>query len=812
MNTKFVKLSAISIAIMGSTLGAHAAELKAVATPANANETVVSAKDFSSWYAEQHREKYAAVTDQFIVRLNSDTALKQLQLMALGADSSSLASAKAGQSAKEIMRSLSDSAGLQLEFVKATKAGEALMKISSEKSLTEMNFIARALQGNQNVASAEADPRRYPMAQNSPWGLASVQANQLSDAGASNTTVCIIDSGYDGGHPDLPTATGTNDSGTGSWNVAGGSHGSHVAGTIAAMNNSYGVQGILPNSNVNLHIVKVFNESGWAYSSDLVNAVQKCQTAGADVVNMSLGGSGSSTSESNGLQAIYNANVLLIAAAGNDGDATHSYPASYDSVVSVAAVDETGLHAEFSQYTSQVELSGPGEAILSTVAGDGRQGFITYGATSLGDDRVLPQGRYTPSGTSYVSNNVNGTATGTLAVCSRSGSTYSCGDMTGKICIAERNANQAGSSYTEIDNGAEACANAGAEGVIIYSNSARPGLQNPFLVDANSVMTMPTVSVNRTTGQQLVAAAGTSATLQVQGNTDYAYYNGTSMATPHVTGVAALAWSVNPTCTAAEVRNALKQTALDLNAAGRDNYTGYGLVQAKAASDYMAANCGSGGGSGGGTGDGALTKGQAETGLTGTSKSSQYFTIDVPAGATDLTFNLSGGTGDADLYVSFGSQPSTSTYDCRSWASGNNESCSFATPSAGTYHVLVHAYSAFSGASLVADYTAASGGGSTGGSATETNLSAAKNAWLNYTLDIPTGMSTLDVSITGGTGDADLYVRYGTAPTTSTYDCRPYKSGNEETCSFTNPTSGTWHLGVRAYSAFSGVTLNATYQ
>ncbi len=816
MKTNLSRLSAITVALIGASCFAQAGEL----TPAknsgvDQNVSIEKKLEFASWYAEQQREKNAAVTDQFIVRFNSNTALKQLQLMSLGTESSSLASAKAGDvsSAKALMRSLSASAGMPLSFVKATKAGAALMRISVTKSLTEINHIARALQGNQNISSVEADPRRYPMAQNSPWGLADVQAQLLSDSAAGNTTVCIIDSGYDINNPDLPsgsTVSGTNDSGTGSWSTAGGSHGSHVAGTIAAINNTVGVEGILPNQKVNLHIIKVFNESGWAYSSSLVSAVEKCQQAGADVVNMSLGGSGSTTAEGNGLQAVADANVLLIAASGNDGNSTHSYPASYDAVMAVGAVDENNQHAEFSQFTSQVEVVGPGEAILSTVAGDGRQGFISYGSVSVGDDRAAPQTRFTPSGTSFAVDNINGSATGDLAACSRSGATYTCGNMAGKICVAERDANQVGSTYPEI-NAAKACTDAGAAGVIVYSNAARPGLQKPFLVDAGLDVTVPYVSVNRALGQQLVAAAGTSATLDVLGSRNYDYYNGTSMATPHVAGVAALAWSNNPTCTATEVRTALKETAIDLDTAGRDDRTGYGLVQAKAASDYMAANCGGTGG-GGGTGDSVLTKGTTKTGVAGASKTSQFFTIDVPAGATDLSFNLSGGTGDADLYVSFGSQPSTSTYDCRSWASGNTESCSFATTQAGTYHVLVHAYSAFSGSSLIADYTAASSGGGTGGSSTVPNLSATKNNWLNYTLDIPAGMASLDVDITGGTGDADLYLRFGSQPTTSTYDCRPYKSGNEEVCTVTNPQAGIWHIGIRAYSTFSGVTLNASYQ
>ena len=178
-----------------------------------------------------------------------------------------------------------------------------------------------------------------------------------------------------------------------------------------------------------------------------------------------------------------------------------------------------------------------------------------------------------------------------------------------KFCVVERNDNQSGSTYPE-NAPAEACANAGAAGVVVFSNSDRPGLQNPFLVDRNTAVGVPTLSVNRSVGQQLVAAAGSNATIESRANTDYAYYNGTSMASPHVAGVAALAWSANPSCTGAEVRTALKASALDIDVSGRDNRTGWGLVQAKAAADYMAANCdnNSGGGTGGDT---ALTNGTA---------------------------------------------------------------------------------------------------------------------------------------------------------------------------------------------------------
>jgi PKD repeat protein len=89
----------------------------------------------------------------------------------------------------------------------------------------------------------------------------------------------------------------------------------------------------------------------------------------------------------------------------------------------------------------------------------------------------------------------------------------------------------------------------------------------------------------------------------------------------------------------------------------------------------------------------------------------QNWTMPVPAGATSLVFAISGGTGDADLYVKFGSAPTTSSYDCRPYVSGNSESCPITTAQAGTYYVMVNTYAAYSGVTLKGSYTAPGSGG-----------------------------------------------------------------------------------------------------
>jgi pseudolysin/vibriolysin len=242
---------------------------------------------------------------------------------------------------------------------------------------------------------------------------------------------------------------------------------------------------------------------------------------------------------------------------------------------------------------------------------------------------------------------------------------------------------------------------------------------------------------------------------------------------------------------------------------------GYSAADVTAAFNTVGVSC-SGGGGGGSTG-GALTKGVTVTNISASTGGTVNYTLAVPAGATNLVFTQSGGTGDSDMYVKFGSAPTDTSYDCRPYVNGNAETCTFASPQAGTYYVRLKAYSSFSGVSLKGDYsTGGGGGGSCGGtvlcSGTAVALPSKSTGGVssNYTLVVPSGSTSAVISISGGTGDADLYVKLGSAPTTSSYSCRPYLTGNNETCTFNAPTAGTYYINVRAYQSYSGVSLKGT--
>jgi leucyl aminopeptidase len=223
------------------------------------------------------------------------------------------------------------------------------------------------------------------------------------------------------------------------------------------------------------------------------------------------------------------------------------------------------------------------------------------------------------------------------------------------------------------------------------------------------------------------------------------------------------------------------------------------------------------GGGGGGCTPVALSNGVTVSGISvGTGAWTCSYTLAVPAGASNLTFTLSGGTGDADMYVKFGSEPTSAVYDCRPYKSGNAESCSFPTPSAGTYHVKLYGYAAASGMSLKGAFSTGGGGG---GTVLTNNVESAlyggaANSWTCYTLNVPAGTASVvftQAGKTGTTGDADLYARFGSQPTTASYGCRSNRSTNNESCTVANPSAGTWYTCSLGYSAYTNVTMKGAY-
>jgi subtilisin family serine protease/subtilase family serine protease len=192
--------------------------------------------------------------------------------------------------------------------------------------------------------------------------------------GSSDVTVAVIDSGIDYTHPDLAA------------NYAGGvdfmspdgdpmddhGHGTHVAGIIAAALNNLtgtpgraeGVAGVAPHARIRAY--KVCRADGTCDDFAIQQAIARAITDGAKVINMSLGETAYSQSLDEAVQDAWNAGLVIVAGAGNDGTTERFYPAALDNVISVAAFDEDHLRASFSNYGSWVDISAPGNVILST--------------------------------------------------------------------------------------------------------------------------------------------------------------------------------------------------------------------------------------------------------------------------------------------------------------------------------------------------------------------------------------------------------------------------------------------------------------
>lgn len=560
-------------------------------------------------------------------------------------------------------------------------------------------------------------------------------------------------------------------------------HGTHVAGTVAAIaNNNKGIAGVAFNAKI--QPVRVLGKGG-GYDSDIADAIVwasggsvsgvPANPTPAKVINLSLGGSGScgSTFQNAINGAVSRGSVVVIAAGNENQNVSNASPANCNNVIAVAANDKEGNRAWYSNYGNLITVTAPG----------------------------------------------------------------------GETCIP--NASQTGCQSSTTTKGILSTLNTGTNGPVAET---------------------------------------------------YAFYDGTSMATPHVAGVAALMLSAKPSLTPAQIKSTLQSTARPLPGTCPGG-CGAGIVDAYAA---VSAVAGGNGGTppGNPPSGGVLNNGVPVNGISGAASSAQYWTINVPAGASNLQINMSGGSGDADLYLRRGSQPTTSTYDCRPYKAGNNESCTVASPVAGTYHVMIRGYQAFSGVSLVGSYstqapnnppvanftssvngltvnftdtstdsdgsiasrswnfgdgtssTAANpsktyssagsysvtltvtdnkgasnsktssvtvsnpnppAGGALNNGVPVTGISGSANQAQYWTINVPAGATNLKVTMSGGTGDADLYLRRGAQPTTSAYDCRPWLSGNNESCSVAAPVAGTYHVMVRGYSAYSGVSLVATW-
>lgn len=404
-----------------------------------------------------------------------------------------------------------------------------------------------------------------------PWGIGAVRAPQawpLSARGAG-ARVMVLDTGLDTRHP----AVAANfEQGQDFTSSAGGTdvtdavgHGTHVAGTIVGVEMTDGFVGVAPEAKVLMG--RVCSTSGCSNIA-VASGINWGISEKVDIISMSLGGPIGSLAEKRGCDAAEVAGVTVIAATGNDGRNRVSYPAAFSSVIAVGAIDSTLTKANFSNYGPELAIMGPGVAVVSSVpVGSGRESRVSvsgsFGATGVvasaafsgAPEIITPlSNQLVPSGLGQASD-FSAAVHGRFALISR-----------GSISFADKVKNAIA---------------AGASAVVIYNNV--PGLLSGTVTTDGSIVAIPVIMIEQTVGEQLVREISTGGrpTLTMQTMmTDYASFDGTSMATPHVAGVAALVKAANKSLTPLEVRSLLKTTA---NPLGPVLEYGSGVVNAAAA-------------------------------------------------------------------------------------------------------------------------------------------------------------------------------------------------------------------------------------
>lgn len=441
------------------------------------------------------------------------------------------------------------------------------------------------------VSHPVADASPYVKAQTVPYGIDLIHARDVWQAsrGQGRVHLVIFDTGIDLTHPDLTGAYagGYNTFNPGAPPMDDHRHGTHVSGIIAARDNGFGVVGVAPD--VDLWMVKVLDATGTGSDENIIEAIdytlaKKQELGGNWIVSISLGSDSSSDPEQEAFARLTAAGVLPIAASGNGGFSVIGYPAAYPGVLAVGAVDKNSALADFSSFGPELALVAPGVDVLSTLL----VGSVPSSSATLAD------------GTAVTSSPLIGAkraeVTAPLINCGAGYPEDFPAEVKGRIALMERG------DLTFAEKVQNAVA-AGAIGVVIYNSDPLSFFSTWTLIRPNCTPDGCTpwppdvafdwpvvVAVSLADGQKLAASVGKAAntTITISNWDDsYGLMSGTSMATPHVSGAAALAWSVAPKATAADVRNALTLTAHDIGTPGVDLKTGWGVVDAAAAAKFL---------------------------------------------------------------------------------------------------------------------------------------------------------------------------------------------------------------------------------
>lgn len=471
-------------------------------------------------------------------------------------------------------------------------------------SRVNVNLFEKARRNQQPTVDADfASTPDFKAGESTPWGILAVNAGDAwAQSGAGlNARVMVLDTGIDAAHPAIAAnfEKGKNftEGADGKvvetdYNDVEG-HGTHCAGTILGVYNAEnGFTGVAPKAK--LLMGRVCGSEGCS-SIAIVEGINWGIQEKVDVISMSLGGPVGGAGERNAVMKADKAGVVVVAASGNGADTPSyspdkkdpkcggagnpfapnmcgvSFPGAFPTVVGVGAVNSALEKTNFSQWGPELDVTGPGAAVVSSIPrGTGRESKVelvvngvsrlvkssAFGGTELFAVPVVNSLVAIP-GVGKPEDFANVNVEGKFALISR-----------GEIKFADKVKNA-------ID--------AKAAGVVIYNN--KPGLMQGSLSEDGSLLNIPVVMIEQVDGAAVVAelTKGTVVSAAVSTSpSDYAAFDGTSMATPHVAGVVALIRSANKKLTPAQVRLILTSTAKPL-APNDTNQFGAGIVQADAA-------------------------------------------------------------------------------------------------------------------------------------------------------------------------------------------------------------------------------------
>lgn len=410
-----------------------------------------------------------------------------------------------------------------------------------------------------------------------PWGILELDAPaawSMSNAG-EGVKVLVLDTGIDKEHPNIASrfVEGRNliaerenpDLPYAYFDQAG--HGTHVAGTILADGLGTGVVGVAPRAS--LYVGRVCGDAGCPGSAILAG-VEWAIEAKMDVVNMSLGGRFGSEAGAQIYKRAEDAGVVIVAASGNDGENQISYPAKYPSVLSVGAIDRDLNVADFSNYDEDLDVVAPGVDVISSIPqGTGRDGSASFSTeTEVTSLEVFP-----------IDGSVDGVISGKSVVYVGLGleSDYEGLDLSGKVALVQRGE----ISFADKAMGALA---ANAEAVIIFNN-----VDEPLRATFGDTLEVVAVSMSMKDGNKLLQTLAPTeegaqpgevlANIDVSAS-DFGSLQGTSMATPHVTGLVALVIAANSELDPIQVKNIVKDSALGAPVGSEKEKYGLGIVNA----------------------------------------------------------------------------------------------------------------------------------------------------------------------------------------------------------------------------------------